>query len=510
MQAQLGAPTIEATVDQSGTAVVREPVFTLRFERAIAEPEQNAVWLMDGPLSDTLIADARRATLSASQMTRKIAIITELDRATRRTLWVRPVEPLLPGQQLTLITTTRLLDRTGRVVSAQNGEPVRLTTRVCASPDCPTVARLRAPRADAAPVSTQRITLQFDRPIHPTIEGPVGFFSRADGQEVAGVAYLDCAVGLSWRCVRFATDEPLEPNTSYQLTIGALADGRDLLASNRRFELRTGEATALAAAAPNAIPLANCSLDESRMGAFCVRLTHHSLSVRALLDRVGQLRVRAGELVAESETGTSVTAVIEPLTPNAHLAPIVTTLAADTAAGRDYRLEPIRSLPTVPPIRITEVYARPRGSSAQEFVELEQVGPVSISLANFTLRTSSGSSALPDVMLAPGVRAVIVGPTFDVAGDSRRADPPVAPGALVVRLNQRVAQRGLQDRGSDVWLADLQGIEVSRCPTSSPERAPRLGVSVVRADLLIDERDPAAWMYDARDGATPGGVDRLR
>ena len=79
-----------------------------------------------------------------------------------------------------------------------------------------------------------------------------------------------------------------------------------------------------------------------------------------------------------------------------------------------------------------------------------------------------------------------------------------------MRLTQRLAQRGLTDRGTDVWLADLQGGELSRAPTASTERAPRLGVSLVRADTEMRESDTASWMYDALDGATPGAVDRFR
>ena len=59
-------------------------------------------------------------------------------------------------------------------------------------------------------------------------------------------------------------------------------------------------------------------------------------------------------------------------------------------------------------------------------------------------------------------------------------------------------------------LLDPTGATVTRVPAGDPVRPPRAGVGLVRADTDLDEDDPAAWTYDAADGCTPGGENRLR
>ena len=80
----------------------------------------------------------------------------------------------------------------------------------------------------------------------------------------------------------------------------------------------------------------------------------------------------------------------------------------------------------------------------------------------------------------------------------------------MLRLGGTLAGHGLVDRGADVWLADATGQPITRAPTGNTLLAPRLGVSVVRADARMSEDDPAGWTYDADDGSTPGAPDRLR
>jgi hypothetical protein len=162
------------------------------------------------------------------------------------------------------------------------------------------------------------------------------------------------------------------------------------------------------------------------------------------------------------------------------------------------------------PLRIREVFAKPRSGSAQEFVEIENAGDEDLSTEGLRIATPTGSAALPSATIPPRARAVVVGAAFDPRGGDRGSDAATAPGAIVLRLEGTLAGHGLADRGADVWIADADGQPVTRAPTGNPLLAPRLGVSVVRADPRMSEDDPASWTYDAADGSTPGAPDRLR
>ena len=124
---------------------------------------------------------------------------------------------------------------------------------------------------------------------------------------------------------------------------------------------------------------------------------------------------------------------------------------------------------------------------------------------------AGGASAAldTDAVLAPGARAVVAGASFDLRGSPREGDPPVGVGAVVVLVRGSVAGRGLRDDGADLALRDPQGHTVSVFPGASPARAPRAGVSLVRAAWDLDDDDPHAWAYDTGGGSTPGSANRV-
>jgi hypothetical protein len=505
LQSLTAAPAIEGS-----DTIDRLPVFSLRFDRSM-QPADDAVWLVDGPESDSLRSDARRGALSTANSARRIAITVERDPEQPFTLRVRPAEPLWPGQRVTLLTTARLVDDEGLVASedAINPQPVVRGFRVCSPSDCRPTSRLSSPRASDVPYGLKLVRVSFDRPIVPAIEGPVVWVERTrDGEEVPGVGHLDCRDGRAWRCVRFVPDEALEPNAEYIVRLGALvdSDGRTPTPSTHVF--RTGNRSR--AELPSFVNAGVCGEGERSSPPLCIDVRHGSITVSARSDHRAILQLRAGEWAAESDVGTTLRAVIAPTIASAHTPIIATLLAEDATVARETRVEPFTTPTRVARVRIAEVYARPRSSAAQEFVELVNEDESTVNLQGFTLRTSSGRSALPDVAVPSGARAVIVGPAFDVRGDERAGDAPIAPGAVLVRLERTIVQRGLADRGGDVWIEDAAGAVVSRAPLSHPARAPKVGVSLVRGDTRMREDDPASWTYDAADGATPGAPDRLR
>lgn len=490
--------------------VDRQPAFTLRFDR-LMNVAPDAVWLIDGAATESLRNDARRGALSSSNSGKKIDVRVQRSTDSPRDIQVEPEQPLWPGQLVTLITTARLLDDDGRVASesATDPQPVVRTFRVCSPSDCRPIARMTAPAATSVPFATRAMRVRFDRPLAPAIEGPVVWLVRdRDGEELPGVGSLDCRDGDRWRCVQFVSDEELEPESAYTIRLGALADSDGRTPSPLQFHFVTGARRA--ASVPDFLSPGVCAEGERSSPPLCIEVRHGAITVTTRSDFAAVLRLRAGEWAAESDLSTTLRARLAPTTAGAHV-PIIATLAsADGTAVRELRIEPIETPAPVASLRITEVYARPKSSASQEFVEVLNEGDSPAELGAFVLRTLTGRSALPAQQLPAGARAVIVGPAFDVRGDERAGDPPLAPGAVLVRLDRTLLQRGLNDRGADVWLEDASGATVSRAPLSHPARAPRVGVSIVRGDVRMLEDDPASWRYDAGEGATPGAPDRLR
>lgn len=492
------------------STIDRQPTFSLQFDRAMNIVD-DALWLVEGAVTDSLRSDARRGALSASNAARRIAITVERDPEQLFALRVRPTEPLWPGQSVVLLTTAKLMDDEGLVASedAVNPAPVVRAFRVCSPSDCRPIARLSSPRPREVPYAVNTVRVRFDRPIVPAVEGPVVWLERErDGEEVPGSGALDCRDGAAWWCVRFIPDVELEPDTVYRVRLGVLvdADGREATPGTHSF--RTGNLRT--SSPPNFINTGVCADGERSIPPLCIDVRHGSISVTARSDWNAILRLRAGEWSADSDVSTSLRAIITPTVADAHTPIIASLLAEDGTITRDIRIDPIITPPRVARLRIAEVYSRPRSGASQEFVELVNDDDSTANLQGFSLYTDSGHSELPDVSVPAGSRVLVVGPAFDVRGDERAGDAPLAPGAVLVRLERTLAQRGLADRGGDVWLADSQGIVVSRAPLSHPARAPRVGVSVVRADTRMREDDPASWAYDAGEGSTPGAPDRLR
>lgn len=510
------APRVSALVSlevdppaEPSATIDRTPVFSLRFLRPMPALDEG-LWLIDGPASDSLRSDARRGALSSGNAARRLDAAVRRHPTEPRVLQVSPRAPLWPGQSITLVTTARLVGEDGLVASDDEHDPrpIVRTFRVCASPDCRPLATLSTPASEEAPTELRAIVVRFDRAITQSIEGPALWLVRdADGEEIPGAAYLACREGRAYRCARFEPDVPLEPEREHRVELGALVDSEGRMAAPRALSFRTGRSTD--ARRPTFVPQPACAPGELSRPPVCVEVSHDAIVVHGRSDTPAVLRVRGGEWTAESDLATILRARLQSASA-AHVPLVLSLLGADGVVSSEARIDPIVTPAPVCRLRISEVYARPRGSSAQEFVEVVNDDTVPCSLEGFHLRTTSGASALPDAWLAPGDRAVIVGPSYEVRGDARAGDPPLSPGATLVRLARTLVGRGLADRGADVWIEDRGGFVCSRAPLSHPARTPRVGVSLVRADTTMDERDPASWMYDAGDGATPGGPDRVR
>ena len=111
---------------------------------------------------------------------------------------------------------------------------------------------------------------------------------------------------------------------------------------------------------------------------------------------------------------------------------------------------------------ITEVLANPAGPEpSQEWVELYNPTSVALDLCGYTLDDNDdgvGANTLPAATLGPGRYAVVVGKGYTTGPG---ADPPLASGALLVRLSQRLGAGGLSNAGEPLALRDPLGRLVS-------------------------------------------------
>ncbi len=132
-------------------------------------------------------------------------------------------------------------------------------------------------------------------------------------------------------------------------------------------------------------------------------------------------------------------------------------------AGNQAAIAPIRSaLPGLQGLVITEVLANPAGPEpSQEWVELYNPTSLALDLDGYTLDDNDdgvGANTLPAVTLGPGRYAVVVGKGYTVGPG---ADPPLASGALLVRLTQGLGAGGLSNAGESLALRGPLGHLVS-------------------------------------------------
>lgn len=278
------------------------------------------------------------------------------------------------------------------------------------------------------------------------------------------------AVGdLGVRCVRFeATPDGTQParDPAEGPLVGppALGDGPPIASLDPRpFVLSGGPP------APAAIP---CEPVEVAFGPGCAVVEDDRVHVRSggapLLWAVGG----AGrDVVVAARPGEPF--LIAPLPP---LSPFLLDVATVDAAGQ-VRREAFSAVTLAPRphVVITEVLANPLGAEPdQEWVELYNDGSVAADLGGYALSDIGGETALPPVLLAPGVHALIVNEAF-VEDDE--LDPPPASGALIVRV-PKLGKGGLSNAGEPLRLEDTSGAVVSRAP-AAPKPKPGMSLSRV-------------------------------
>jgi hypothetical protein len=232
--------------------------------------------------------------------------------------------------------------------------------------------------------------------------------------------------------------------------------------------------------------------------------------LRATTDGLGAVRARALDREAESDAGGSHLVRLDGLAADTDVAISTWAVALDGALSEPRTLPLITTAPALPHLRITEVLLHPFSSSAQQFVEVLNDDDMPVSTDGLAIANLHGSTPLPDAVIPPHARAIIVPAAYDPRGVPERGDPPVAPGTVVITMPSGLGPHGLAQSGADVWIVDGDGHTLTRAPSGDSRMRPRRGESLVRADPRMREDDLASWAYDSGGGSTPGAPDSLR
>ena len=163
--------------------------------------------------------------------------------------------------------------------------------------------------------------------------------------------------------------------------------------------------------------------------------------------------------------------------------------------------ETMTTLPARRHLVINEVLANPAGPEPDsEWLELVNDSDVATSLSDVWLEDSAGSVRLPDVELASGEIALVVGGGFRASA----VDVPV-PGEVRLLRVPSLGARGLSNGGEALLLVGREGV-LSRFPMLPAAHA---GRSIARRALDGADDDVTEFAEHGGAGASPGAPNVL-
>ncbi len=309
--------------------------------------------------------------------------------------------------------------------------------------------------AAAVPINLSLLLVQTPAPISASKPGVVAPFklSANSGASVSvGFAARPCPIGMApeLTCYALTPAARLSPASRYVVDVGDAAwpDGTAVSAGAiGRFET--------APVADETAPVvANVVADVSD----CLRL-QVSLSEPAQTTITVTTSNTKIELTLPT-AGVSQNTVV-PLAALGPDLPASVQVTAVDAAGNVGQSETLAIVtPNRPPLAISEVLVNPAGSEyTQEFVEIVNVGNVSLSLEGIAIEDSGGSDPLGAGTLAPGQRALVVAAGF-IADEG--SDPSPSKGMMLVRVEGRIGRDGLTNTGETVTIKTADGRIVDR------------------------------------------------
>ncbi|MCA9673124.1 MAG: lamin tail domain-containing protein [Myxococcales bacterium] len=442
------------------------------------------------PVDDAFERDALRPPLSARRAAQVVPIDLSLAEAGSQ-LRVVPRRALAPRRAHTLLVSSAL-------VGAEHAEVAlrALVNTGDGSRARPTMTLL-SPVAGSTelPRNLARVVVGFSRPV---LGVPGRLWLRVGSGAAAGAAVrldaqLDDARCADGRCVVLALTGALPSLAELSLEVrpGIYdASGRALFIEP---PARMASGAGVDRAAPRLLGLRAFVAD----GCLVVRARSDE-PADALLElpewgstrRASSVGLTSHELALRVAPGTRTAA---------------TLALRDMAGNVVVRTLSVVAPPAAPALVISEVLANPHGAEpAQELVELVNRGAAPLRLGGYRIDDGDdgeGARVLPDVELAPGQRALLVGASWRA---SSTRDPAPREGALLVRLDGPIGALGLANAGEPLVLRDAQGHIVSSYGGHHDTSKSALdGASVER--VALDACDVAAsWRINAQRTSTPG------
>jgi len=243
-----------------------------------------------------------------------------------------------------------------------------------------------------------------------------------------------------------------------------------------------------------ATPIA-CTSAETVFGSGCARVEDDRLLLRTpAADALWSVQGPLGMAVEHVFSPSGRSLYLWPLPTDASFPLTVTTL--DALGGVVSSSHWVRTKPPMPHMVIDEVLANPVGAEPrQEWVELVNDGLVAASLGGMSIVAVDGGTPLPDVLVPPGARVLVVNEGYDATG---KWDPAPATDTLVVRV-PKLGKDGLSNEGEPLELVLASGEVSSRFPAIKA----KAGRSVYRLSVKsLDE-----FAMSALGASTPGAAN---
>jgi hypothetical protein len=155
------------------------------------------------------------------------------------------------------------------------------------------------------------------------------------------------------------------------------------------------------------------------------------------------------------------------------------------------------------PLRITEIMYNPLGGDAFEFIELQNMGGVSVSLANFSFDGVTYRFGTDEPLLAPGARLLLAS-SVNLTAFRQRYPQSVVHGAFEGSVSNGGERIAVKDAGGNVIIAVEYDDE-----NGWPAAADGLGHSLEILDANEDSGAAANWRASERLGGSPGAASSV-
>ncbi|MCA9594175.1 MAG: lamin tail domain-containing protein [Myxococcales bacterium] len=435
-------------------------VFHVAVRGAAAREAPEAIVMVTGELSDYHLRRIEQEDLPGTLLERLVPVSAW---ASGDDLWVAPERPLAADEIASLASP-----RLGRIATVRVASSAPLAHRVWPPP--------AVESADTTSV----------------------YCTEADVTFSAGAVSLEPGAIVAWLSPGADDEKTLAQRCLHVVPLAPVAPPARLVLPPVQGDVAL-DPTPLSIVAPSALRPASCGAEEHPFGPGCITVLDDRARVRSG-DAAALWVVRALPAPTLRATAAGGSFLISGLAPSSQ---VPLSVEYRDVGGNVQRFDAtlFTAMPR-PHVVITEVMANPLGPEpASEWVELENDGSLAVDVAGFVLSDGAGESVLPEHVLPPGARALVVRQDFapGVGGDVAPA-----PGTALLAV-EALGKSGLSNAGEALELRDAQGGVLSRFPALKA----KAGRSIARRSPATLDDDASGFGEHADPGASPGAPNVL-